>query len=156
MKIRDAVPDDAFAAGEVMRRSITELCTSDRGNDPIILRRWLSNKAPEIFRSWIRPREFGSGSRRYRNRQYPWVGCVTDDGEITLNYVSPDARLRGVSTAMLAKLEKRAIERDNGTCRLESTETARRLYRARGYSEDGPAGLKFGTSSGYPMSRRIK
>lgn len=55
MKIRDAFPDDAFAAGEVMRRSITELCTSDHGNDPIILRRWLSNKAPEIFRSWIRP-----------------------------------------------------------------------------------------------------
>src|SRR3981189_717210 len=156
MKIRHAVPDDAFAAGEVMRRSITELCTSDHGNDPIILRRWLSNKAPEIFRSWIRPGNSVLVAVDIETDNILGVGCVTDDGEITLNYVSPDARLRGVSTAMLAKLEKRAIERDNGTCRLESTETARRLYRARGYSEDGPAGLKFGTSSGYPMSRRIK
>ena len=156
MKIRDAVPDDAFAAGEVMRRSITELCTSDHGNDPIILRRWLSNKAPEIFRSWIRPGNSVLVAVDIETDNILGVGCVTDDGEITLNYVSPDARLRGVSTAMLAKLEKRAIERDNGTCRLESTETARRLYRARGYSEDGPAGLKFGTGSGYPMSRRIK
>jgi GNAT superfamily N-acetyltransferase len=83
------------------------------------------------------------------------VGCVTDDGEITLNYVSPDARLRGVSTAILADLEKRAIERGNMACRLESTETARRFYRNRGYSEEGPAGHKFGTRSGYPMSKTL-
>jgi hypothetical protein len=113
MKIRDAVPDDAFAAGEVMRRSITELCTSDHGNDPIILRRWLSNKAPEIFRSWIRPGNSVLVAVDIETDNILGVGRVTDDGEITLNYVSPDARLRGV-------------------------------------------GLKFGTSSGYPMSRRIK
>jgi GNAT superfamily N-acetyltransferase len=84
------------------------------------------------------------------------VGCVTDDGEITLNYVSPQARFCGVSAALLASLEKRAIERGNEVCKLESTETARRFYRAREYSEEGPAGGKFGMTSGYPMSKRIK
>src|ERR1700736_5977088 len=108
MRIRDAVPEDASAACEVMRRSITELCAPDHGNDPVILGRWLSNKAPEIFRSWIRP----GNSILVAVDDHPIlaVGCVTDDGEITLNYVSPDARFRGISTMLLAELEKRAVE----------------------------------------------
>jgi GNAT superfamily N-acetyltransferase len=83
------------------------------------------------------------------------VGCVTDAGEITLNYVSPDVRLRGVSSALLKALEHRAMERGNETCRLTSTETARRFYLARGYSVDGPMEGKFGTKSSYPMSKRL-
>jgi GNAT superfamily N-acetyltransferase len=83
------------------------------------------------------------------------VACVTDTGEITLNYVSPDARFRGVSSALLGALEERAIERGNKPCTLKSTETALRFYLKRGYSEDGPADGKFGTISGYPMSKRL-
>jgi GNAT superfamily N-acetyltransferase len=153
MRIRDAVPEDASAACEVMRRSITELCAPDHGNDPVILGRWLSNKTPEIFRSWIRPGN--SVLVAADNDRVLAVGCITDDGEITLNYVSPDARFCGVSTTLLAELERRAIERGNTLCRLESTETARRFYRDRGYSEEGPAGRKFGTSSGYPMLKPL-
>ena len=33
------------------------------------------------------------------------VGCITDDGEIALNYVLPEARFRGVSMTLLAELE---------------------------------------------------
>jgi GNAT superfamily N-acetyltransferase len=153
MRIRDAAPDDASAACEVMRRSITELCASDHGNDPVILGRWLSNKTPEIFRSWIRPGN--SVLVAADNDRVLAVGCITDDGEITLNYVSPDARFCGVSTTLLAELERRAIERGNTLCRLKSTETARRFYRDRGYSETGPAVDKFGTSSGYPMLKPL-
>jgi GNAT superfamily N-acetyltransferase len=153
MRIRDAVPDDASAACEVMRRSITELCAPDHGNDPVILERWLSNKTPEIFRSWIRPGN--SLLVAVDDDRVLAVGCITDDGVITLNYVSPDARFRGVSTTLLAELEKRAAERGNAMCRLESTETAHRFYRDRGYSETGPAAHKFGTISGYPMSKPL-
>jgi GNAT superfamily N-acetyltransferase len=161
MRIRDAVPNDASAACEVMRRSITELCAADHGNDPVILGRWLSNKTPEIFRSWIRPGNsvlvaIDIESDNILGVGILGVGCVTDDGEITLNYVSPVARFRGVSTALLVDLEKRAIERGNRECRLESTETARRFYRARGYREEGAAGRKFGTAAGYPMSKQVK
>ena len=35
------------------------------------------------------------------------VGSVTDVGYITLDYVSPDARFRGVSRALLGALEAR-------------------------------------------------
>jgi GNAT superfamily N-acetyltransferase len=83
------------------------------------------------------------------------VGCVTDAGEITLNYVSPEARFRGVSRALLGALEARAIERGNSRCTLVSTETARRFYRANGYVENGPPEGRFGTSSSYPMSKLV-
>jgi GNAT superfamily N-acetyltransferase len=153
MMIRDAVPEDAAAACEVMRRSIAELCVPDHRNDPEILQRWLSNKTPEIFKSWIRSDDGllvaveGAGVVA--------VGCVTDAGEITLNYVSPDARFRGISTAMLNALERRARGRGNGRCKLNSTETALRFYLARGYSQDGPGVGKFGTNSAYPMSKEL-
>jgi hypothetical protein len=51
MEIRAAVPEDALAACEVMRRSISELCEADHRNDPVILGRWLANKAPETVAS---------------------------------------------------------------------------------------------------------
>jgi GNAT superfamily N-acetyltransferase len=153
MIIRDAIEEDASAACEVMRRSIAELCVADHRNDPAILGRWLSNKTPEIFRSWIRP-----GNTllvAVEGNAILAVGCITDAGEITLNYVSPDARFRGVSAALLGALEARAKERGNERCKLNSSETARRFYLARGYSEDGPADGRFGTNSAYPMSKRL-
>jgi len=153
MRVRDAVPDDAPAACLVMRRSIAELCAADHGDDPATLDRWLSNKTPQIFRSWI---EAGNTLLvAVENETILGMGCATDAGEITLNYVSPDARFRGVSRALLAALEERARCRGHARCTLASTETARRFYLDRGYSEDGPADRKFGTTSGYPMSKQL-
>jgi GNAT superfamily N-acetyltransferase len=83
------------------------------------------------------------------------VGSVTDEGKITLNYVSPDARFRGVSRALLGALEARAVQRGSVRCTLTSTETARRFYRANGYVEDGLPVGEFGTSSSYPMSKAL-
>jgi len=83
------------------------------------------------------------------------VGAVTDAGVVTLNYVSPDARFRGVSRALLAALETRAIQRGNGRCVLTSTATARRFYHACGYVDDGPAAGRFGTTESYPMSKPL-
>jgi len=151
--IRDALPEDAAAACEVMRRSIAELCVPDHRNDPEIMQRWLSNKTPEVFKSWIRPDNMLLVA--VEGVSIVAVGCVTDGGEITLNYVSPDARFRGVSTAMLHALERRARERGNGRCKLNSTEAAFRFYLARGYSQDGPGDGKFGTNSAYPMSKKL-
>ena len=60
------------------------------------------------------------------------VGSVTDAGEITLNYVAPDSRFRGVSRALLGALEMRAAERGYTRCTLTSTETAHRFYLSGG------------------------
>jgi hypothetical protein len=148
MNVRDAIPEDAPAACDVIRRSIAELCVADHKNDPTILGRWLSNKTPEIFRSWIRPGN--SLLVAVDNDDILAVGCITDDGEITLNYVSPDATFCGVSTALLAKLEKRAIERGNEVCRLESTEAAGAFISP----EDIPRKAQRAASSARPPATR--
>lgn len=152
MRIRDATAEDADVACLVMRRSIAELCVADHGNDEAVLKRWLGSKTPEIFRCWI-AQPGNSVLVAVEDGDILAVGAVTDAGEITLNYVSPDARFRGVSQSMLGALEARAAELGNTRCRLISTETARRFYLANGYAEQGPPALIFGTRSGYPMSR---
>jgi GNAT superfamily N-acetyltransferase len=152
MEIRAVTFEDAPAACQVMRRSIAELCVADHRNDEAILTRWLANKTPEIFASWIRRPE-NSLFVAVEGSNILAVGSVTDAGEITLNYVSPDARFRGVSGALLGALEARAAERGNTRCTLTSTETARRFYLANGYVECGPPAGKFGTSASYPMSK---
>ena len=105
VEIRDATPQDAEAACDVLRRSISQLCAADHRNDPTILGRW--------------------------------------------------PRFRGVSRALLAALEARAAERGSTSCTLTSTETAHRFYQSNGYSDDGKPVGNFGTSSGYPMSKRL-
>jgi GNAT superfamily N-acetyltransferase len=137
-----------------MRRSIVELCVADHRNDEAILTRWLSNKTPEFFVSWIRQSD-NSLLVAAEGGNILAVGSVTDAGQITLNYVSPDARFRGVSRALLGALEARAVERGNTRCTVASTETARRFYRANGYVEDGLPVDNSGMSSGYPMSKLL-
>jgi GNAT superfamily N-acetyltransferase len=154
LEVRAAIPEDAPAACKVMRRSLTELCVADHRNDEAILKRWLGNKTPEVFVSWIRQPD-NSLLVAVEGGNILAVGSVTDAGQITLNYVSPDARFRGVSRALLGALESRAAERGNTRCTLTSTETARRFYRANGYVEDGLPVGNFGTSSGYPMSKLL-
>lgn len=155
--IRDARDEDAAAGCEVMRRSITELCVADHGNDPVLLSKWLGNKTPDAFRAWIgQPGNSllvavetdAAGGRILA------VGSVTDQGRVTLNYVAPDARFRGVSKSMLAALERRAAERGCRSCVLASTKTARRFYSTCGYLESGPPASHVGITS-YPMSKAL-
>lgn len=154
MHIRDAVVDDAPAACCVLRRSITDLCAADHHGDPAVLERWLNNKTPEILATWIL-QPGGSVLVAVDSAAILAVGGVTDGGEITLNYVAPEARFRGVSRAMLRALERRARERGNTRCTLLSTETAHRFYQANGYSDAGAAKGKFGTAASYPMSKLL-
>lgn len=150
MVIRDAKPEDAVAACEVARRSIAELCAPDHGGEPEIITRWLANKTPENVRAWI-VRPDASLLVAVEEGAILAVGMVSDAGEILLNYVSPDARFRGVSRALLKALEARGRDRGAKSCTLESTETARRFYLSNGYIETGLATYKFGMRSGYRM-----
>ena len=154
MEIRDATPGDAEAACEVLRQSISQLCVADHRNDPSILAAWLANKRPEIVAAWA-SQPGNSLMVAVEGDTILAVGSVTDGGEITLNYVAPAARFRGVSRAMLRALEQRAADRGNVSCRLTSTETAHRFYQSGGYCDDGAAAGKFGTNSSYPMSKRL-
>jgi GNAT superfamily N-acetyltransferase len=154
VEIRDAAPEDAASACRVLRESISQLCVADHRNDPVILNAWLANKTPEIVAGWAR-QNGSSLLLAVEGDAVLGVGAVTDAGEITLNYVAPNARFRGVSRVLLRALEARAVERGNKRCTLTSTETAHRYYRSAGYIDDGAPTGKFGTAGGYPMSKEI-
>ena len=83
------------------------------------------------------------------------VGAVTSSGEITLNYVSPDARFAGVSKALLNRLEAKTLELGNNTCTLTSTETARRFYLSAGYKQQSSSKNLLATSSSYLMIKQL-
>jgi GNAT superfamily N-acetyltransferase len=152
MEIRRARSGEAEAICIVIRRSIAELCVADHRNDPAILAAWLANKNPESVRRWIE-RPDNNLLVATEGDAILAAGCVTDSGEITLNYVSPDARFRGVSKAMLTGLEAAARQRGAIRCVLVSTETARRFYLAAGYVEQGPPEGRFGAKSSIPMAK---
>ena len=155
MLIRGAREDDAAAACDVVRRSIIELCHADHRGDGPTLFQWLANKTADNMRRWIAGREShvlvaADGDR------IVGVGSLNATGRIALNYVSPDARFRGVSKALLAAMEAKAAELGVGECTLESTTTARQFYLALGWRESGPPAPGFGITTCYPMAKRVR
>jgi GNAT superfamily N-acetyltransferase len=130
MEIRPARIEDAAGACQVLRRSISGLCVADHHNDPAILLRWLANKTQEIVASWI-AKPGNTLLLAVEHDTILRVGSVTNADEVTLNYVSPDARFRGVSRAMIGALEDRARRNGNERCHLTRTETARGFYHRR-------------------------
>jgi GNAT superfamily N-acetyltransferase len=61
------------------------------------------------------------------------VAAMTGSGKIILNYVSPEARFRGVSKALMQQLEEQASALGLSECVLETTQTALRFYLSLGY-----------------------
>lgn len=154
MQIREARIEDAVEACQVVRRSITELCLADHHDDPAILQKWLANKTPENMRSWI------AAPDNYMfvatdGEAILGVASVTTSGEVILNYVSPEARFRGISKALLQRLEAKAAELGNETCVLTSTGTARSFYLSAGYEERGLPTSGFFTNVSCRMAKRL-
>jgi len=152
MEIRKAALDDAAVACAVLRRSIAELCHADHRDDPVFINRWLENKTPENVSAWIADPD-NCVYVAVENGVVFSVGAVTRSGVILLNYVSPDARFKGVSKAMLKQLEKTAAERGNRRCTLSSTVTARWFYLSAGYQVQAPAPKT--SASGIPMAKEL-
>src|SRR5262245_59920082 len=89
MEIRKACREDAEELCALSRRSITELCQADHQEDPPTISLWLANKTAENMRRWIAQTYVFVATEHGR---IVGVGAITDSGEITLNYVSPDTR----------------------------------------------------------------
>jgi len=106
MEIREARTEDAAQACMVLRRSIQELCHADHNGDATKLADWLSNKTPENVAAWIRnPQSLVFVATE--GETVLGVAAMTKAGKITLNYVSPDARFRGISKALIDRLGHR-------------------------------------------------
>jgi GNAT superfamily N-acetyltransferase len=144
---------DAEVICRVVRASIKELCFEDHKGDEDILSRWLANKTPDNVAQWLtNPTNINLVVRE--NGIILSAGCVTTAGEITLNYVYPAARFRGVSSLLLSGLEAAARSAGNSECNLESTATARRFYRGRSYLDTGDPRQKHGLTT-YPMRKAL-
>jgi hypothetical protein len=83
------------------------------------------------------------------NREIAAVGAFNASREILLNYVSPHHRFAGVSTALLEAMELGLVP---GEATLNSTETARKFYKSRGWKLVGDAAKHRGRD-GYPMRK---
>jgi GNAT superfamily N-acetyltransferase len=152
MHIRDARIGDAEKACAVVRRSIVELCGADHRSDAETIALWLANKTANNMRRWI---EHGHVLVATQGTAIAGVAALSGSGEITLNYVSPDARFRGISKALLARLEGRAAELGLTALTLQSTATALRFYQSVGYIEGGPPTRGFGLTVGHPMVKHL-
>jgi GNAT superfamily N-acetyltransferase len=130
MNIRRARIEDAAEACVVLRRSIAELCHLDHGGDEKHLAKWLSNKTVDNVARWIGQTNLFVAEEAGR---IIGVAAITDSGKVTLNYVAPTARFRGVSKALMLRLEETARALGVLECRLESSQTALRFYQALGY-----------------------
>jgi GNAT superfamily N-acetyltransferase len=154
MRIRDAFPSDAEAMSQVLVASITELCAEDHRGRPEALAEWTANKTPESIRGW-----FDRPENRLLVAEEDGailaVGGFSSEGEITLNYVAPSARFRGVSRAMLAAIEDAMRARGIAEARLDSTKTARRFYLAAGWQEGTGESSKFCHVRCRTMTKRL-
>lgn len=156
MKIRRAVAGDAEPASLVLRRSITELCALDHEHDPALLAGWLANKTPEKFRAWAGSQDELCFVATGDEGAILGVGLLSTAGEIKLNYVSPDARFRGVSSALIDAMEMEARKLGLERVVLNSTATAHRFYQARGFKDEGPPQTGRLKDNIYPMAKILE
>jgi GNAT superfamily N-acetyltransferase len=153
--VRPAESRDADAAVDIVRRSITELCTADHHGDAETLASWLANKTVPHFVTWLANEDnhcvvAETGSRLLG------VGLLRRDGEILLFFLSPDAQRRGIGTAIHAALEEKATAWGLSKLTLDSTFGARAFYERLGYRSTGAARPRFGVLQSYPHEKTLQ
>ena len=140
--IRPAVAADAEAAAAVICASITALCEADHHGDAAVLARWCGANTPEALAGRIAEgRVFVAAhlAEVVAVGAIELAGLEAGQGKISANYVAPGWRFRGLSRAMLARLEAELAARGCREGVLTATATAIRFYLARGWWLDGPA-----------------
>lgn len=134
MLVRPARFEDAEEIASVLRRSIRELCFLDHSGEAQALEEWLGNKTADNVRLWI-----AAPDRHIvvaeDNDTILGVGGASRVGEITLNYVAPEARFQGVSKSIIGALEAYLHALGLRQSTLTSTRTAHRFYLALGYAD---------------------
>ena len=136
--VRSAVDGDAETAVQVVCQSITELCVADHCNDADTLARWLANKTPENFRTWIADLDNFCVVAEVDGK-VSGVGLVHRSGKIKLLYLAPGSQRLGIGRAIYATLEEKARAWGLRKLHLDSTAMARSFYEALSYQASGEA-----------------
>jgi len=138
--IRPAVPEDAQEISRVLVSSIRDLCDADHHNAPDAVAGWLANKTPGLVGNMICS---GGIIVALQDNEIVGVGATgkvdaaTKTGRITLNYVSPAFRFKGISRALLSVLEAQLVLGGARLGVLTSTITAHRFYLSAGWEDTG-------------------
>jgi GNAT superfamily N-acetyltransferase len=125
---------------------------ADHRGDALTLTLWLANKTADNIRRWIDAHHTLVAAE---GALIVGVGMMRSTGEVVLNYVSPDARFRGVSKGIMAGLEASARDLGAASVTLQSSTTARRFYLSVGYREVGPPTKGFGLTLCHPMTKAL-
>lgn len=150
--VRPARLEDAAEASRILIASITVLCGADHHDDPEAIARWTANKTPESVAQMIAAGGLRMAELDGRIAAVGEVGLR--DGKITLNYVDPTCRGRGLSSALLAAMEAELTQAGVPTARLTATATARDFYLKHGWQAAGP-GRAGRWIVGYPMQKPL-
>lgn len=158
MNIRPALPSEAEAAIDLVRRSITLLCIEDHQNDEMMLQGWLANKSTKNMRVWIEtPGSFAVVAERDGN--FVGVGVYTGAGDLLLLYVAPEARFSGVSSALLKHMEDSARALRLPSLHVSASRAARRFFLERGYlvqtQDDDIFESEFGPEDSNEMAKAL-
>lgn len=153
--VRPAENRDAEAAVDVVRRSITQLCTTDHRGDADTLAKWLSNKTVHHFLSWLANEDnycvIAEASGRLLG-----VALLHRSGEINLFYLAPSAQRRGIGRALHSALEEKAKTWGLLKLMLDSTRLACPFYETLGYRPMGAARPRFGMLHSYPYEKVLE
>jgi GNAT superfamily N-acetyltransferase len=153
--VRRADPKDAEEAADVLRRSITESCALDHQGDADTLARWLANKTPQNFLSWLASDDNFCVVAE-ADSHVVGVGLLHRSGEIRLCYLAPSAQRKGIGKAVYSALEEQAKAWGLRTLSLESTVSARQFYEGLGFRSAGMATPGFGISHCHPYEKQLQ
>ena len=146
LEIRIASSNDAFAACQVLRRSITECCVLDHGGQSAVLDAWLGNKTPQMVASWFdSPTNFSVVA--VESGEVVGVALLTRAGKLALCYLLPEAQGHGAGTALLARIELQAVEWGIKALQLHSTASGQAFFVKQGYAEAGNVRSPYGVET---------
>ena len=153
--VREAELRDAEGAISVIRRSITELCAEDHRGDADTIAKWLANKTPRAFRTWLSTDDNFCVVAE-SDSEVVGVGLIHRSGEVRLCYLSPGAQRQGIGKAIYSALEAKARQWGLRKLTLESTAGACAFYERVGYRRAGASKPGFGISRCHPYEKSLQ
>ena len=152
-KVREAMPSDSAKACEVLRRSISEICSLDY-NDQSVIDEWLGNKTESNIKEWIQ--SVNSYSVVCTNDDHiVGFGTITLEGEVLLLYLVPEALRKGNGKLMLEAMEERIISECIEEIYTVSSITAKPFYERNGYTKNGAPMLVGNIEGEFPLIKRV-
>ena len=152
-KVREATPSDSVEACEVLRRSITEICSLDY-NDQLFIDEWLDNKTESNVKKWIQ--SVNSYSVVCTNDDLiVGFGAITLEGEVSLIYLVPEALHKGNGKLMLEAMEERILSEGIEEIYTVSSITAKPFYERNGYTENGEPLLVGNIKGDFPLIKKV-